>query len=121
MKLLQIACLHTDHVLAQKQQMNTISKCQNTCFAHQIEISAHGGGGGTLIFAYNFYYTKAWPFIWVENLEFKYFWGFQINEYLWGYEDYNLWIFFGGHHKIRLVLGVIYAFYAFKGHSLGYA
>ena len=47
--------------------------------------------GVTLIFSYirrlgSFFFL-------VQNFEFQYFWGFQINEYFWGIK--LLWIFFG--------------------------
>ena len=38
-------------------------------------------------------------------MNFNIFWGFQKNEYFWGMKI--LWIFFWGHPKIGLVLGVI--------------
>ena len=33
-----------------------------------------GGGGGTLIFSY---IRRLGPFFWVQNFEFRYFWGFS--------------------------------------------
>ena len=41
----------------------------------------------------------------VQNFEFQIFWGFQKNEYFWGYEDFV--DIFWGHYKIGLYLGVI--------------
>ena len=43
-------------------------------------------------------------FFCVQNFEFQYFWGFQKN--IFGGMKI-LWIFFWGHHKIGLYLGVI--------------
>ena len=45
-------------------------------------------------------------FFGVQNFKFQYFWGFQKNEKKLGYEDF-VDIFFGGHHKFGLYLGVI--------------
>ena len=45
-------------------------------------------------------------FLGVQNFEFQYFLGFfRKNEFLGGMKI--LWIFFWGHHKIGLYLGVI--------------
>ena len=55
--------------------------------------------GDTLTFSYM---RRLVPFFWGN---FNNFWCFQKNEYLFGYEI--LWIFFGGHPKIGLILGVI--------------
>ena len=49
-------------------------------------------------------------FFGVQNSEFEYFWGFQKNEYFFGYYEDFVNIFLGGgggggHHKIGLVLG----------------
>ena len=41
----------------------------------------------------------------VQNFEVQFFSGFQKNEYYLGMKI--LWIFLGGHQKIRLYLGVI--------------
>ena len=41
----------------------------------------------------------------VQNCEFQYFRGFSKKYFLGGMKI--LWIFFGGHHKIGLYLGVI--------------
>ena len=43
------------------------------------------GGGGTLIFSH---IRRLGLFFWVQNSEFQYFWGFQKNEYFFGYEDF---------------------------------
>ena len=59
-----------------------------------------GGGGGTLLFSY---IRKLESCFWVQNFEFQYF--FSENRIFWGYEDFV--DIFGGHHKIRLYLGVI--------------
>ena len=58
-----------------------------------------GGVGVTLIFSY---IRRLGSFFWVQNFEFQYFWGFQ--KIFLGMKI--LWIFFGGHHKIGLYLGV---------------
>ena len=58
--------------------------------------------GGTLIFSY---IRKLGPFFWVKFLNFNIFWGFQKNEYFYGYE--NFVDIFLGHPKIGLVLGGI--------------
>ena len=60
------------------------------------------GGGGTLIFSY---IHRLSPFFWVQNFEFRYFFGFQKNKYFLGYE--NFMDIFLGHHKIGLYLEVI--------------
>ena len=57
---------------------------------------------GTLIFSY---IRRLGSFFGFKFLSFNIFWGFQKNEYFWGYE--NFVDFFGGHPKIRLVLGLI--------------
>ena len=63
-------------------------------------------GGGTLIFSY----TRRLRLIFfggrgVKILNFDIFGGFQKNDILLGMKI--MWIFFGGHHKIGLYLGVI--------------
>ena len=61
------------------------------------------GGGGTLICSY---ICRLKLFFWVQNFEFQYFLGFfRIINIFGGMEI--LWIFFWGHHKIGLCLGVI--------------
>ena len=42
---------------------------------------------------------------WFEILNFNIFGGFQKNNHIWGMKI--LWIFFGGHFKIGIYLGVI--------------
>ena len=61
-----------------------------------------GGGGGTLIFSY---IRRLVPFFWDQIFEFQYFLGVfrKMNIFL-GMKI--LWLFFGGHPKIGLVLGV---------------
>ena len=44
-----------------------------------------GGGGGTLIFSR---IRRLGPFLGFKILNFNIFWGFQKNEYFWGYEDF---------------------------------
>ena len=44
-----------------------------------------GGGGGTLIFSH---IRRLGPFFGFKILNFNIFWGFQKNEYFWGYEDF---------------------------------
>ena len=65
--------------------------------------SPRGGGGGTLLS----YISRLRLFFGVQNFEFKYFWGFQKNEYFLGVRMKILWIFFGGKHKFGLYLEVI--------------
>ena len=60
------------------------------------------GGGGTLIFPT---YVGSGHFWGVKILNFNMFWGFQKNKYFFGCDDF-VDIFLGGHHKIRLYLGV---------------
>ena len=67
------------------------------------------GGGGvrtprgySLIFPY---IRRLGSFFWVQNFEFQYFGGFSEKKIFWGMKI--LWIFFWGHHKIGLYLGVI--------------
>ena len=62
-----------------------------------------GGGGGTLLS----YISRLGLIFGVQNFEFQYFWGFQKNEYFLGVRMKILWIFFLGHHKFGLYLGVI--------------
>ena len=57
--------------------------------------------GGTLIFSY---ISRLWSFFLFKILNFNIFGGFQKKKIL-GMKI--LWIFFGGHHKIGLHLGVI--------------
>ena len=60
-----------------------------------------GGGGGTLILSH---IRRLKLFFGVQNSEFQYFWVFRkMNIFLDTMKI--LWIFFGGHHKIGLVLG----------------
>ena len=47
--------------------------------------------GGTLVFSH---IRRLGLFFGVQNSEFQYFWGFQKNEYFFGYEDF-VDIFFG--------------------------
>ena len=58
---------------------------------------------GTLIFSYT---RRLRPFLRVQKFNFSMFWGFQRNEYFWGYED--LWITWGGYHIVGLYLSVIF-------------
>ena len=61
------------------------------------------GGGGTLIFSY---IRRLGPFFGSQLSEFQYFfWVFRKVNIFWGMKI--LWIFFWGHPKIGLVLGVI--------------
>ena len=60
-----------------------------------------GGGGGTLIFSY-----RLGSFFGVQNFEFQHFWGFSEKKYFFGGMKI-LCIFFRGHHKTGLYLGVI--------------
>ena len=62
-----------------------------------------GGGGCTLIFSC---IRRLGSFFGVQNFESQYILGFQKNEYFLGYGNF-VDIFFGGHHKIGLYLGVI--------------
>ena len=60
-----------------------------------------GGGGGTLIFSY---IRRLGSFFLFKILNFNVFWGFQKNKCFLGMKI--LLIFFRGHHKIGLYLGV---------------
>ena len=64
------------------------------------------GGGGTLVFSY---IRRLGSFFGVQKFEFQYFiffWGGGGSEFFFGgYE--NLKIYFWGHRKIGLYLGVI--------------
>ena len=62
-----------------------------------------GGGVGTLIFTY--IRVGAGNFLGFKILKFRFISGFQTNEYFLGMNI--LWIFLGGHHKMRLYIGVI--------------
>ena len=64
-----------------------------------------GGGGGTLIFSYT---RRLRPFLGVQKFNFSMFWGFQRNEYIWGYEFCGYFFFGGGggYHIIGLYLRV---------------
>ena len=45
-----------------------------------------GGGGGTLIFSH---IRRIGPFLWVQNSDFQYFWGFsEKNNIFLGYKDF---------------------------------
>ena len=63
----------------------------------------HGAPGGTLIFSYM---RRLGSFLGGQNFEFSIFLGGfrKMNNFL-GIKI--LWIFFGGHHKIGLYLGII--------------
>ena len=60
--------------------------------------------GETLIFSY---IRRLGSLFGVQNFEFLYFGGFQKNNIFWGMMIMILWIFFWGHHKVELYLGVI--------------
>ena len=62
------------------------------------------GGGGILIFSC---ICRLKLFLWGQNFEFQYFCAFSEKNNIFGGMKL-LWLFLGGHHKIRLVLGVIY-------------
>ena len=62
-----------------------------------------GGGGATLIFSC--IHTSARVIFWLKILNLNIFLGFQKNKYFLDMKI--LRIFFGGHHKIGLHLGVI--------------
>ena len=48
------------------------------------------GGGGTLIFSN---ICRLGPFLGLKILHFNILFGFQKNEYFWGYEEYNIfWV-----------------------------
>ena len=65
-----------------------------------------GKGGGTLIFSY---IHRLGPFFWVQNFEFRYFWGFQKNKYFLGYENF-VDIFLGSSQNWTIFRGHFYAF-----------
>ena len=64
-----------------------------------------GGGWGKRILWYFHTYVDSAIFGGYKILNFNIFWGFQKNEYSFGYEDFV--DVFWGHHKIGLYLGVI--------------
>ena len=59
------------------------------------------GGGGTLIFSY---IRRLRSYLRGQNFDFQYFLGFSEKYIFLGVMI--LWIFFGGHHKIGLYLGL---------------
>ena len=65
-------------------------------------LTPRGGGGGTLIFSC---IRRLGSFFLVKILNFNIFWVFRKIDIFLGVKI--LWIFFWGHHKIRLYLGVI--------------
>ena len=65
-----------------------------------------GGGGGTLVFSY---IRRLGSFFGVQKFEFKYFLGFQKNEFFWGYGDF-VDIFWGSSQNWTIFRGHIYAF-----------
>ena len=84
-------------------QVPVVSLCCAYFFSVLAPRGGGGGGGGTLIFSY---ISRLGSFFFgFKILNFNIFLGFQKNEYFWGMKI--LLIFFGGHHKIELYLGVI--------------
>ena len=73
-----------------------------------------GAQGGTLIFSY--IHSRLGSFFGVQNFDFQYFGGFSEIKYFGGMKI--LLIFFRGHHKIGLYLGVISMHFRFF--SLGH-
>ena len=68
----------------------------------------HDGGGGGGGYSEIFIHTYAWGyFLGFKILNFNIFWGFQKKKKNIFLGMKILWIFFGGHHKIGLYLGVI--------------
>ena len=67
---------------------------------------SQGGGGGTQIFSY---IRKLGPFFGVQNFEFRYFLGFQKNNFFWGYENF-VDIFWGSSHNWTIFRGHFYIF-----------
>ena len=63
-------------------------------------------GGGTVIFSY---IRRLGPFFLGQIFEFQYFLVFRKMNIFWGMNI--LWIFFRGHPKIGLVLGVIFMYF----------
>ena len=63
-------------------------------------------GGGTLILSH---IPRLGHFLGVQNLNFNIIWSFQKNDFFFGGGGGMkiLWIYFLGHHKIGLYLGVI--------------
>ena len=61
-----------------------------------------GGGGGTLIFSY---IRRLGSFFWFKISNFNMYWVYRKMNIFRCMKI--LWIFFGGHHKIELYLGVI--------------
>ena len=63
-------------------------------------------------------HTYARDIFWVQNFEFQYFLGvFRKNIIFWDVKI--LWIYFGGHHKIGLYLGVISMHFMVFSEGLG--
>ena len=54
-------------------------------------------------------YVGSGHFLGVKNFEFQYFWGFQKNEYFFGYEDF-VDIFLGLPQNWTIFRGHFYAF-----------
>ena len=67
-----------------------------------------GGGGGALIVSYNILYVGSAHFWGFKILNFNILWGFQKNEYIWGYEAFV--DILRGHCKTGLRFGVISVF-----------
>ena len=81
----------------------------------------YGGtpGGGTLIFSH---IRRLGLFFLVQNSEFQFFWGFQKNEYFFGYEDFAD-IFWGPSQNwasFRVISMHFSVFFKVKGTELGY-
>ena len=65
-----------------------------------------GGGGGTLIFSY---IRRLGPFFWVQNFEFRYFFGFSEKLIFFVYENF-VDIFLGSSQNWTILRGHFYAF-----------
>ena len=83
------------HIFAQILVKPLLSHLHKAGFLHR------GGGGGVLWYFHT--YVGSGYFLWFKILNFNIFWGFEKNEYFWGYEDFV--DIFLGHHKIGLVWG----------------
>ena len=76
-----------------------------SCLGHApgVGLGCTMGPGGVLCYFHT--YVDSGHFWGLKILNFNIFGGFRKINIFWGYEV--LWIFFWGHHKIELYLGVI--------------
>ena len=83
--------------------MNFSEAHHELCHVIFLQTVPGGRGDGTLIFSY---IGRHGYFFGVQNFKVQFFSGFQKKLIFLGMKI--LWIFLGGHHKIRLYLGVIF-------------